>query len=171
MTIPTLRRSLLSVAAAAFLCTDLSAAGCEGTEHRQFDFWIGQWRVENPEGKLAGHSHITSILDGCAIRERWKGARGNRGNSLNSYDASTGNWHQFWTDNHGLTLSLEGGWSEGEMVLEGSRRDARDRTVHDRIRWRPDDDGSVVQTWEQAVDGDDYRVIFTGHYLPDDGKN
>lgn len=171
MTIPNLRRSLLSVATAALLCGDLSAAGCEGTEHRQFDFWIGKWKVENPEGKLAGHSRIESILDGCAIHEHWRGAGGSHGKSLNSYDAASGEWHQFWTDNRGMTLSLSGGWSAGAMVLEGTRRDGQGREVRDRIRWRPEDNGSVVQTWEQSVDDGEYRVIFNGRYIPADDGN
>ena len=29
-------------------------APCTAPEHRQFDFWIGEWPVKTPDGKVAG---------------------------------------------------------------------------------------------------------------------
>ena len=28
-------------------------------QHRQFDFWLGDWDVTKPDGKAAGHNRIT----------------------------------------------------------------------------------------------------------------
>lgn len=35
-------------------------------EHRQFDFWIGEWNVQNPQVQPVGSSSIQRIEDGCA---------------------------------------------------------------------------------------------------------
>ena len=51
---------------------------CAAPEHRQFDFWIGEWEVTTPNGAPAGRNRIESILDGCALRESWTGAKGRR---------------------------------------------------------------------------------------------
>ena len=32
---------------------------CAAPEHHQFDFWLGDWEVRTPEGKLAGHNTIS----------------------------------------------------------------------------------------------------------------
>ena len=60
---------------------------CSAPENRQFDFWLGEWDVTTPDGKLAGTNRITRILSGCALREEWSGAGGIRGTSLNVFDA------------------------------------------------------------------------------------
>jgi len=36
-------------------------------ESRQFDFWLGEWAVTNPAGKLAGTSRIESIAAGAGL--------------------------------------------------------------------------------------------------------
>ena len=38
---------------------DAVAAGpCASTEHRQFDFWLGDWQVTRRDGVLAGINRI-----------------------------------------------------------------------------------------------------------------
>jgi hypothetical protein len=146
------------------------AGNCETEQHRRFDFWIGEWRVENPEGKLVGHNHIESILDGCALRESWQGGSGYNGHSLNTWDPASGHWRQFWTDNHDLTLHLEGGWEDDRMTLEGTRQNSEGQAVTDRISWIPLEDGIVRQHWQQSVDGADFKTVFDGRYIPADRK-
>jgi hypothetical protein len=46
---------------------------------RQFDFWIGDWSVFNPQGQKAGTSMIQQIADGCGILENWSGSLGGSG--------------------------------------------------------------------------------------------
>lgn len=142
------------------------ADSCDSEQHRQFDFWVGQWRVENPSGEVVGHNHIERILDGCALRENWQGGRDYNGHSLNTWDPPSGKWRQFWTDNHDLTLHLSGGWQEDRMILEGTRRNSDGGQVTDRISWIPLEDGIVRQHWEQSVDGSDYKTVFDGRYVP-----
>jgi hypothetical protein len=152
------------LSAGLFLSPLVSAEGCDSERHRQFDFWIGHWRVETPSGELAGHNRIERILDGCALQEHWQGSGGYTGRSLNTYDPASERWRQFWTDDHDLSLHLTGGWRDDRMVLKG-RRTLRDgRSVTDRISWIPLDDGVVRQLWEQSIDGAEFTTAFDGRY-------
>ena len=81
---------------------------CAGSGPRQFDFWLGDWVVENrqwnpttpedptlhPTGTAAASVH--SILDGCAVVEHWEGYltpdRHVLGFSLRTFDPETGRW-------------------------------------------------------------------------------
>ncbi|HEX6051263.1 MAG TPA: hypothetical protein VFZ21_18410, partial [Gemmatimonadaceae bacterium] len=99
--------------------------GCSAAPYRQFDFWVGKWDVFNGgTDQPAGTSIIESELDGCLIEENWAGAGGGRGRSLNTYDASTGKWHQFWVSAGGCpfgNIVMEGGLDEnGSMTMQGS---------------------------------------------------
>ncbi|MEZ5274920.1 MAG: hypothetical protein R3F07_00910 [Opitutaceae bacterium] len=136
---------------------------------RQFDFWIGEWEV-TANGKVAGHNRIESIVGGRALRETWTGTGGYNGTSTNIHDSTTDTWKQFWVDNSGLVLLLEGGLVDGKMVLEGRRLDAEGATVVDRITWTPNDDGSVRQLWESSSNGGQtWTVAFDGLYVKAEG--
>jgi hypothetical protein len=43
---------------------------CSAPEHRQFDFWLGEWQVTGPSGKVAGTNSIrwTVVFDGTYRR-------------------------------------------------------------------------------------------------------
>jgi hypothetical protein len=143
---------------------------CAAEEHRQFDFWLGDWEVRDPDGKLVGHNRITRLWQGCALREEWEGASGHRGTSLNAWSAERGTWHQTWVDSSGLVLLLDGGLHAGVMVLEGmapamddpARPMARHRVSWSRIDGDP---ARVRQHWEISTDdGSSWRTLFDGRY-------
>jgi hypothetical protein len=137
---------------------------CQAPEHRQFDFWVGEWSVTQA-GKAAGNNRIERILDGCALLESWTGASGYRGNSLNFYDPATKRWHQTWIGTDGQGLALDGEFVAGKMILAGTRLDPETRKpVHDRITWTPNSDGTLRQVWETSGDGNAWSVIFDGLY-------
>jgi hypothetical protein len=135
---------------------------CTGPEYRQFDFWIGDWRVTTPDGKHAGDNRIDAILDGCALSESWRGAGGGQGFSYNAYDRARKVWHQTWVDKQGNLLLLEGALKDGAMVLSGVQA-----KVLQRITWTPNKDGSVRQVWETSADqGKTWQTVFDGLYHP-----
>ncbi|HSM11444.1 MAG TPA: hypothetical protein VK827_07740, partial [Lysobacter sp.] len=124
----------------------------------------GEWRVQTPEGKLAGINRIEREHDGCVLHERYATGRGYSGESLNIYDAARDRWHQTWVDSSGMLLLLEGGIRDGSMVMEGQTGAAGDITRH-RITWTPNaDDGSVRQLWESADTTDTWKTTFDGTY-------
>lgn len=141
---------------------------CASAEHRQFDFWIGDWEVRNPEGELQGHNRIEKILGGCALMESWSGTRGSNGKSFNTYSAAHGEWRQFWVSDAGYILELAGGLDdEGWMVLSGEAPSQRDpsETVRHEISWRPQPDGTVRQHWRASRDGgESWEDLFVGIY-------
>ena len=127
---------------------------------RAFDFWLGEWEVRNSEGRLLGHNRITPLFDGAAIREEWTGVRGVQGTSLNCYSAESGRWHQTWVDSDGDLLLLDGGPSNGSMVMQGSVG----TTLH-RITWTPlPDPEGLRQHWETREEGGDWQTAFDGRY-------
>ena len=140
------------------------AAPCEAPEHRQFDFWLGDWEVRTPDGTLRGTNRIERGYDGCVIHERYASVRTFRGESLNAYDPARKRWHQTWVDNSGTLLLLEGGMSEGRMVLEGQTLGDGGRVIRHRITWTPAADGSVRQLWQSTGAKGDWKTTFDGRY-------
>jgi hypothetical protein len=138
---------------------------CTAPEHRQFDFWVGEWDVTTPAGKPAGGNRIESILGGCALRETWSGAGGSRGTSYSAWDRQRRRWHQTWIDDGGLVLRLEGGFADGKMVLQGETLDSAEAAVLNRITWQETGPGAVRQLWEVSSDGGKtWGVAFDGRY-------
>ena len=111
-----------------FLCTLLIAQNkpCSNPVYRQFDFWIGDWEAFGTNGKKAGDSKISAILDSCIILEEWistavvNGLR-YAGKSFNTYNASTGQWQQTWVDNAAASTEyLTGKFETDKIIFETS---------------------------------------------------
>lgn len=133
-------------------------------EFRQFDFWLGKWKVTDPQGKQAGTSEISRQSEGCAIREQWTAAAGPGGMSVNYYDATEKRWHQDWVGGDGTILHLRGNPKDGAMVLSGESKGARG-TIINRITWTPLPDGKVKQEWEISTNtGKSWKTSFVGIY-------
>lgn len=160
---------LRGVLAIALGFTGAAHAACEEPERRQFDFWLGAWRVEGAQG-LAGHNRIESIEGGCALLEHWRGASGGSGTSLNVFDPVARQWHQTWVDRDGTVLRLAGHWDGTAMVLAGTLPDpGTGAPLAQRIRWTPNADGSVRQHWQaRGRDGTTWTTVFDGIYRRDD---
>lgn len=170
--------SCLAVVATMLAATSADAQGapapatqpppptCEAPEHRQFDFWVGEWTVRGKAGAVVGTSRIESVLSGCAIVEHWTSSGGNHGTSLNFYDRRTREWTQTWIDNAGRPLRLAGSLREGRMVLEGTTPGAAGSPgMRHRISWTPLEGGDVRQLWETSTDeGLTWTVSFDGRY-------
>jgi|SRR5688572_6611089 len=140
---------------------------CAAAEHRQFDYWVGEWDVSDQNGKRLGENRITRIHDGCALLEEWRGNGGVTGSSLNIYDRERGKWHQTWVDGSGGLLLLDGGIVAGAMTLQGESVETGPPVKRSlqRIRWQPQSDGRVRQLWEASTDGGKtWTVAFDGWY-------
>lgn len=97
------------------------SAACSSAEHRQFDFWLGDWDVfERSDGSRVATARVTSILGGCVLLEEYRDLKGQGGNSFTLYDASRGVWHQSWVTDRGQLLIIEGHFHDGIMELMGS---------------------------------------------------
>ena len=131
---------------------------CSTPEHRQFDFWIGDWEVYGPQGQRVGSNRIDKVLGGCALHESWRGSTGHRGSSYNFYDTGSGQWHQTWIDVAGSPLYINGGIENGSMRMVAANGTSR-------ITWTPLESGHVRQHWEQSTDGGaSWTTVFDGEY-------
>jgi hypothetical protein len=138
---------------------------CRTAEHRQFDFWLGEWDVKDPAGKVLGTNRISLVLGGCVLHEAWT-SPGMSGNSYNIYFAPEKRWHQTWVDDRGNLLELDGGWKDGKMVLAGEGPGNQGGRVKHRIIWSKLDQG-LRQLWESSADGGStWTVAFDGTYVP-----
>lgn len=152
---------LLSATASAQAQSNVAAPKCSSPEYRQFDFWLGEWDVYQGD-KLAGRNSISSILNGCAVREEWSGTGGFKGSSLNFYNSSTKRWHQTWIDSQGQSLALDGQFEAGSMVLQNL---AEENAPRHRITWTPMPDKSIRQLWQVRDNpGAEWRTLFDGRY-------
>lgn len=108
--------------------TQLSAQKlpCSNPVYRQFDFWIGEWEAFGLDGKKAGDSKISIILDSCVILEEWTSAsvqQGLRyaGKSFNTFNATTKQWQQTWVDNVGGTNEyLQGKFEKNQIIYSST---------------------------------------------------
>ena len=170
-------RPALALAALTLLATPAAAqdaapappaCATEAAPYRDFDFWVGDWEVTDPDGVFQGENTVSSRDGGCLIVEEWTGAGGGEGVSLNFVDPSSGAWRQVWRGT-GVVIDYEGGLdADGAMVLEGAivyAADGRSAPFHGR--WTARNDGSVLQEfWEQSPESGDWEVWFVGVYRP-----
>jgi len=159
-------RSLAFVVCGFLACVARAAPPepCATAAHRQFDFWVGDWRVHKPDGTLAGINRIANEYGGCVIHEHYVTGKGYSGESLNAWDPARKVWHQTWVDSSGLLLTLEGGWNGKSMVLTGESPGPDGVMAKQRITWTPNADGSVRQLWETADQKGAWTVAFDGRY-------
>ena len=124
---------------------------CTAVEHRQLDFWIGEWNVmQTGTQTMVGVSRVEPIYNGCAIRETWSPFDMNEGGSVSSYDRVAGGWRQTWVDSTAERIDYAGRLENGRMVFIAQRAGGTPR--HTRvIQWRDGD--AVRQVGETSTDG------------------
>jgi hypothetical protein len=155
-----------------FLLKNLMAqqTPCISPQVHEFDFWIGDWAVyKMGTDTLVGYNTIEPIEGGCALKENYRALKqGYTGTSLNKYHFTKRKWQQMWVDNSGLSLVLEGGLKDGNMIMEGEQLAFDFKTmVKNRITWFNNSDKSVRQLWEQSRDGGiSWTRVFDGMYKP-----
>ena len=167
MKIPAILATILAAAhAAAQAPPPAPPKPCTSPESRQFDFWIGDWEVFQPDGKPAGTNRIAAVY-GCVLHESWKGRGGFEGQSFNRYDTARGVWHQTWVDSTGGILMIEGSFRDGVMTLsDATLPGKKDPKRVNEIAWSRNADGTVRQHWRVSADGGaTWTTAFDGKYV------
>jgi hypothetical protein len=78
---------------------------------------LGDWDAYRvADGVKTAHVRVTSILEGCAIREEYSGVDGTTGEGQSSYDPSHQLWEQYWVSSRGEIIYLSGTLSVGTMA-------------------------------------------------------
>lgn len=132
------------------------ATPCETlAEARQLDFWVGEWDVHDPGGRLVGHSSIQRILNGCVILENWTGMLGGSGKSVNFWDKQNHRWQQTWVDDRGNVRQYYGRLVGGSLAYVG----VPDGPTRERLTFSPLPGGRVRQRSERSVDGGNHWTV------------
>src|SRR5918993_4836742 len=115
-------------AAAAPVAAPPNPFDCSAPEHRQFDFWVGEWDVvpngppvppaTPPSGSPASNV-IHKSHNGCVLVENWDDRQGGTGQSFNLYDRVRKQWHQTWVDSTGGLHEYWGELRDGNMMFIG----------------------------------------------------
>jgi hypothetical protein len=140
---------------------------CNTAEYHQFDFWVGSWEVQSPQGQVLGHNDITHEDEGCILQEHWASKRVEKGTSFNYYDSRDKQWHQIYFDNSGNMGSyppMAGGIKDGRMVF----LTAATQTPLYRWTFYPlDEIGKKVRQWAESSNdgGKTWTTIWDSVYV------
>jgi hypothetical protein len=179
---PFSRRACVALLFAAAACAPAKdptshaapSKACAGAEHRELDFWIGEWNVtirsrasldSDQWAEARGTNRVASILGGCVIEETFS-ADGPpapwSGRSFSQRTAADGKWHQTWVDDQGAYMTFVGEKQGADMVLTGVPRalpggvTQQMRMVFfdiatDRLKWRWEGTRDGGNTWTIAM--------------------
>jgi hypothetical protein len=145
------------------------AAPCQSDlNRRRFDFWVGEWNVEDRTGKPSGRSSVQRVSGGCALLENWTAPNGSTGKSLNTYNPEVGHWQQFWVGQFGaVTEYRDSEWRGDTLVFHATSRPAGGKEMLIRLSFAPLAGGSVRQFSEQSTDGGKtWNVGYELYYRP-----
>lgn len=137
-------------------------------EARQFDFWVGEWDVKNPQGQPAGKSKIEIMLGDCVIFENWTSAAPNlfAGKSFNLYNAASKKWMQTWVDDKGGVIEfIDGEYKDNKMVFvtrPNAQKQVTRLSFHnlkpDLVRQHFEVTNDEGKTWTTTTDLYYYRI-------------
>jgi tetratricopeptide (TPR) repeat protein len=130
-------------------------------EARQFDFWVGEWDVFNPQSQKSGTSVIQPIANGCGILENWRDVFGNEGKSINFYDTNTSKWYQYWIGSSGGPGRYAGVYADGALRYEGEPKTVNGARILSRLTFFNLDVNTVRQFAE--VSNDDGKTWTTSY--------
>lgn len=152
------------------------AAACNTPEHRQLDFWVGDWdlivrarvKPESDEWQEAkGSQRITSILGGCAIEEQFSGAGPGpvwHGRSFSMWQPALGRWRQTWVDDQGMYMLFDGGLEAGVMTLNGTPREQDGHEIRMRMVFHDITADALIWEWQRSVDGGEWAAQLVVDY-------
>ena len=140
---------------------------CSAPQSHELDFWVGDWDVRNPAGKVEGTDRITREFAGCVLEEHFlSDDRASYGSSFAFYDELHGQWHYTWVDNLGAFELLDGRRVGNSLVLSGWHIGRVHKHVVDRIAWTPLQ-RKVRQLWQASADGGrTWQTVTDVYYWP-----
>tara|TARA_R110000868_G_scaffold383578_13_gene650793 strand:- start:6386 stop:6904 length:519 start_codon:yes stop_codon:yes gene_type:complete len=136
-------------------------------EYRQFDFWIGEWEVKNPNDVVVGNSEIELVVGDCLILENWISSRGTTGKSMNYYNLYDKKWHQLWIGSGGIPIEFIGDYNTERKSMDyiGRGTGPNGESLDYKFTFFHISDDHVRQLWEQSSDnGESWVTIFDGQY-------
>jgi hypothetical protein len=148
-----------------------AGAPCSAPEAKQFDFWVGEWKVRwdatsagDPGG--TGHNRIAMILDGCVIEENFSTdeAQPLVGHSVSVWSPQRRRWLQTWVDNQGSYLDFTGEFKDGKMILARQGLDGKGEAISQRMIFENIAADRFDWRWEAARGGGEWKLAWHLHY-------
>ncbi len=122
---------------------------CNSPESRQFNFWIGDWDIQqkilNKDGswlETNAHTSVSSILNGCALEEHWEGdvkffwngmdsIEHMKGFSIRYFDSKKNEWNIHWLDNKNLQMGtgFTGNFKNGKGEFFRETNNANENSI------------------------------------------
>jgi hypothetical protein len=135
-------------------------------ENRQFDYWLGDWKIGAPGSSGNAHSTVSLSLDKCLIVENWDGGRGHSGENIFGYSADDKSWYGMFADNEGrVHVFTSGKVTSGSAEFQGTSRGPNGENVLNRVKVVRVSPDKVEQTWEKSSDnGRSWNLVFRGEY-------
>lgn len=134
-------------------------------QHRQFDFWLGDWDVTEA-GKIIAQSSIQKIVGSCVIYENYSQGDGYSGKSFNVYDSVLQKWRQTWVDSLGNVSEFIGEWKDSAMCYEGASHRQNGRKILRKMTLTPIGNDKVRQYSEYSPDeGKTWKLLYDYLYL------
>ena len=136
---------------------------CATVHHREFDYFIGNFRVFNRSGKQIATDEVTPEMDGCALLERWHGRTG-EGVGYSGYDDTRKQWVQTFFQNDGTVLVFHGNMTPAGLLISGIDYPKPGVTELNRVLFRRLPDG-FEEYWTVSTDnGKSWRPVFDGFF-------
>lgn len=144
-------------------------SACSSPESRQFDFWIGEWKLEwttedNQPG--TGTNVVQKILGSCVIEENFSTSdKSFVGKSFSVYNPNKKLWQQTWVDNTGIYLDFTGGLDDGKMILSRLLTTKDGKVFNQRMVFHNIRQNEFWWNWEQSTDdGKTWNLLWMIHY-------
>ncbi|MBK9036837.1 MAG: DUF1579 family protein [Myxococcales bacterium] len=139
------------------------AVACAAPEHRQLDFWIGDWALvvktraapDGPWAEAHATQRVEAILGGCVIAEHFEADGPGTpwaGRSYSMWQPALGAWRQTWVDDQGGFLAFTGAVEDGAMTLYGEPRDQGGHRVQMRMVFLDVTADALRWEWQRSVD-------------------
>jgi hypothetical protein len=157
---------------------------CTSPEARQFDFWLGDWAIEQrilrQDGSYAEFPARTSVRPaaaGCALVEEWRGTvqffwagmeapAELHGLSVRAWDPAAGAWVIHWLDDMDPALGepFVGGFEDGRGTFTQTTTGPDGVERMSRIRFENPADGVVDWSLETSRDGgESWTTLWSMH--------
>ncbi len=158
---------------------------CDAPAFHQFDFWLGDWTVDQEilqrDGTYAHYPAVDRVeraVDGCAVVEHWRGIvqffwddmtapDSLYGFSVRSFDPAHGTWSVLWLSSRhaALTQPFTGAFAAGRGTFTKRVPQADGTTSISRIVFAPVHADTVEWSLATSSDGGaTWRAVWRMHF-------
>ncbi len=137
------------------------------SEHTEMDFWVGSWELQDRNGDRIATTKVTARQNGYVLEEQWHVAKQQNGTVLTWFDPAEEIWKQTRVRSDGQILQLSGKFVDEGVTFTGRQTNQDGTVMQSRLRFvRSDDDNTVKYSIEESPDGDEWKLLFNGTWVP-----